>query len=90
MKLSGQIGSKVQNEFSRNKREALGMRLRTDINESLARDGELVLHLVKTVEPGESGLKEELNCGEGKIHIFRWIQRIKHGKQNVQTFRSIE
>ena len=83
LKLSGPTESKVDHEFSGNKREALGMRLTTDIEETLAYAGELVVHLVKTVEPGISGLKEELNWGGGKIHISRWVQRIKNGKQNV-------
>ena len=87
LKLSGQIGSKVQHEFSGNKREALGMRLTTDINETLAYDGELVLHLVKTVEPGKSGLKEELNWGGGR---FTFPDGFKELKRENKTFRSIE
>ena len=47
LKLSSQIASKAQHEYSGNKHgcEVLEMSLTTDINGTLAYDGELVLHI---------------------------------------------
>lgn len=69
---------------------ALGMRLRTRYSaETLALMEKVVLHLVKTVEPGKRGLKEGL-IGWGKDSRFQVDSKLNTENKMFQTFRSIE